>query len=158
MSEFVVREVLEADKPLIISSWLTSYYNSDHAQGLMRDKRLRMYAKLIDSQATIPNIYYGLHRLLVNQLLRTNQVLVACWEDDPNVVVGWICFGRVAETTFLHYVYVKPAFQQGGIAKLLMKQLPDTENHTITHLTPSAQSVLDLQKWAYQPKAVSQFI
>lgn len=110
-----VRAVQDGDLPFIYSSWLSTYRDS-RAYRLLGDRALLPYAKLVEPERASPSLYYALHKLHIATTLGHSAVLVAAYEEDPTVLLGYIVF----EEGILHYVCVKQAYQGEGVAKLLV--------------------------------------
>jgi GNAT superfamily N-acetyltransferase len=97
-----IRLATEGDIPFIFSSWLRSYKSATANNNVP------------------PSIYFAEHHKVIEDLLRTCEVLVACNEHDPSDIVGYICAERVDGIFVVHYIYVKHTFRVMGIAKLLL--------------------------------------
>ena len=87
------------DEALIYSSWKESYSHSRWATQFRRP------------------LYFYLQGLIIRDLLARAAVLVACAEDDPDVIVGWSCTGP---GDVVHYGWVKARFRGNGIARALL--------------------------------------
>lgn len=76
----------------------------------------------------------------INELIASSVVLVACPEDDPELIVGYAIFSF--ET--LHYIYIKQAFRKMGFAHELFKSCTMPENSiTITHINKPALDIIE---------------
>ena len=95
-----IRKADEGDTSFIYSSWLKSYASQNKDQ---------------------PKItVYKMHRSVVRRLLEEGITLVACMEDDPDQVLGWLCAHRIPKFLILHYCYVKAPFRRFGLARSLV--------------------------------------
>ena len=118
-----VRLAEEGDLRFIYPSWLHSYWKGGDVTQHMVWTTFRFY-----------------HRITIHNLL-TNRpgvvVLVACSTEEPDLLFGYI----VAEYGMppgdvLHYLYVKDAWRQMGIAKRLVEAARlDPHNLHFTHYT-----------------------
>ena len=95
-----VRQADEGDASFIYSSWL----KSNAAQNKDQPK------------ITV----YEMHREVVSRLLEGGITLVACMEDDPDQVLGWVCAQRTPKFLVVHYCYTKAPFRRFGLARTLL--------------------------------------
>lgn len=63
-------------------------------------------------------------------------IKVACLPEDPDVILGYSILSADFQT--VHFVYVKSAWRNKGIARSLLPQYPTT----ITHLTKLGKSLM----------------
>jgi GNAT superfamily N-acetyltransferase len=102
----LLRPFAASDAGLVFNSWLKSYANS-------------AWANLIPTG----RLYWERHHEVVDRLVRTARVVVACWEEDPDLVAGWACFQEDAQAVpILHYVYVRERFRRKRLAAALLGQ------------------------------------
>jgi hypothetical protein len=82
--------------PFVVKSWLSSFRKSDWAGPIPNNEYERVYTGTI------------------NQLLaRGATVLVACNPDNPNHILGWLCYEFTRDgRPVVHYVYVKSLWRQ----------------------------------------------
>jgi len=97
-----LRRATEEDIPFIFNSWLKSYRHS-------------RFAREITS-----TIYFTEHHKVLERLLKTNDVIIACNEKDASQVYGYICAGKVDGIFAIHYIYVKHSFRNLGVGKVLL--------------------------------------
>lgn len=116
---------------------------------LVRDSWVNSYRNAAFSRENTDAIYFKYHRHLALQLLASSQVLVACSEEDPDIVYGWICVEPDQET--LHYIYVKHPFRRQGIAKSLLKAsgFGPTGELVFSHRTRSSDRRLQRYRKVY---------
>lgn len=124
-----IREVRPSDINFIYATWLRSFrYGSTLGKSLTNTVFFFEYNKVIDN------------------LLSKSTVLVACLENDEEIVFGYIVY----EEDIIHYVFIKESFRQMGIAKMLVKQflvLPDK----CTHETFIADAIIKKYNLIYNP-------
>lgn len=60
--------------------------------------------------------YIATQGAVIDQALRTSEVLVACSTERDQQIFGWCCF----RTGVVHYVFVKPYYRRMGIGKTLL--------------------------------------
>lgn len=118
-----------SDSAFILSTWL---------RGLRFGNN---WYRLIDGTT-----YFQVYHALIEALLAKPgvQVTVACLKDDPEVILGYSVF----EGNKLHWVQVKKAWRNIGIAKELVPK----DIKTISHLTEVGKSIFLKQKaWVFNP-------
>lgn len=98
MTEVIsVRKFCEADRPLVLNSWVKSWIAANRVE---------------------PERVYGesqrVHRDAIRKV-NAESVLVAHLPGDPDQILGWIC----AHENQCAYVYVKHLFRGRGIATQL---------------------------------------
>lgn len=99
-----IRRATESDVPFIFNSWLKSYRHSRFAQDLHT------------------TIYYSEHHKIIENLLKTCEVIIACSDDDVSQILGWACFEKVQGAFVLHYIYTKQTYRMLGIAGRLLSE------------------------------------
>jgi hypothetical protein len=110
----------ETDYNFVISTWLNNYYHgsADFTKHLSRDN------------------YYKFHHMLLERILdRAKHSKVAVFEDEPNIILGFLIKEDGYASTVVHYLYCKPAYRKHGVAKLLWASLPGEVQLYCTHLT-----------------------
>jgi len=129
--EVKIREIAEADLPLIYNSWLKSYRESPAVR-------------------SIPNsIYFKEHHKLIENILMSTycQVLVACAADDENVVYGYLVI-EFLDSPVVHWAYCKQQFRRSGVMKALVAEArsgeatADISNLQYSHFTRFASKLL----------------
>ncbi len=121
----VVREGRADDLPFIYSTWLRGLYYG------------HPWYKLVDKET-----FFAKYKLIVMKLLSRSFVSVFCLRTDPDVVLGY----AVYEGPVLHWVYVKKAWRQFGIATKLMPEGIDA----VSHLT-SLGRIVKPKEWKFDP-------
>lgn len=124
-----IRPAVESDLNFIYSSWLKSYrYGSD-------------IAKVRNS------IFYPEYAKVIDYILFKNDIKInmACKENDAGVVFGYC----VSEPGVVHYVFVKQAFGNFGIARSLMIKAGPIEYST--HRTGVVTRYLEEHEIDYNP-------
>lgn len=125
---FMIRESVESDRPFILATWL---------KGL---KFGSIWYKLIDDK-----IYYRVYHAVIETLLNKPGVVVkvACLKEDPQVILGYGVF----ENNKIHWVQVKKAWRNIGIARSLVPK----EANVITHTTDIGISIFTKKGWTFNP-------
>ncbi len=113
-----LRDATEQDLPFLIDSWVRSCKT-----GSKHSKRQVVREQLYDLGAS-----------------------VACWTEDPELIIGWRC----SADRILHYVYVKRDYRREGVARLLLGGLLDTAV-IYTHPTTRALRRKLPPSWHYDP-------
>lgn len=96
------RAATAEDANFIFNSWLKSY-------------RYSQFSRLIANE-----VYYTEHHKILESLVKECKVIVACNQDDPSQIYGYICAGELDGFLVVHYVYVKHSFRNMGIGKSLL--------------------------------------
>ncbi len=97
-----LRKANQEDVGFIFNSWLKSF-------------KFSLFAKNVTN-----TIYYAEHHKIIERLLKQNETIIACNDDDPSQIYGFINGGRVDGIFCLNYVYVKQSFRNLGIGKTLL--------------------------------------
>lgn len=111
----ILRHATEQDMTFIRSSWCNSYAKSAEAR-LMDYAPLNKYERLFEATVPKPSMYKRLQNMVIRHCVYNSVTAVACWAEDPNVILGWAC-GLPGK--LLHYVAVKPEWQGQGVARSL---------------------------------------
>lgn len=126
---YYFRAYSEMDVPFIQNSWGTSYYHGLDSH------------KLLSSDE-----FHKRHRPIRERFLNNPDatIIVCCSKEDKDLIIGWIGVEKpeTSRGLILHYLYVKHAFKNEGIAtELLQMALPDRPV-LYTHLTNQAKKIL----------------
>lgn len=108
MNGLILRPMTDADRNLVLSSWLESYSNS--LVGIDRGAFFRLYKPLVAA------------------MVDRGGVIVAGLPDIADSVLGWMA----SHNEVLHYVFVKPRWRKLGVARALLEgteTLPITYSH-----------------------------
>ena len=60
-------------------------------------------------------------RLVIDSCVESGTILVACSEDDPDHILGWLSFTRKLGFPTLLYIFVKKQLRNNGIGLELLK-------------------------------------
>ena len=125
----------EEDVPFIFSSWLKSYRNSYFAKNITN------------------TVYYAEHHKLLEKVIKSNKVVVACNPDETTQIYGWICAGYTDNIFTLHYVYVKHPFRGFGVGKTLLNAFEHDPSFAAvyTHNTKAADKLAAKYNMIYHP-------
>ena len=117
--EIEVRLAKQDDLNFIFSCWLRSYRHASQ------------FAKKISN-----DIFYKFHHKLIEGIIiRGAQIRIAHPVGDPDTILGFSCLEMWQEKPVVHFVYIKKAFRNMGIAKKLVWE---TEGF-FTHLTENLE-------------------
>lgn len=104
-----LRKARAGDVGFITSSWLKSLRDSTTYWGVEnRD-------------------YYTHHHNVLARLLARCAVFVAVLDDDPDHIVGFICYEVYQGAIVIHYVYIKFGFRKLGIADMVVRRILEEE-------------------------------
>ena len=116
-----IREGQPTDTHFICGTWLPGLYYGNP------------FYREIDRVAFFEN-----YIIAVQYILKKSHVLIACLNEDPDVILGYAVFnGNV-----LHWVYVKKPWRNIGIAKKLVP----IDIETVTHLTTVGKDIIKHSK------------
>jgi GNAT superfamily N-acetyltransferase len=93
------------------------------------------YEESFWAQRLTTRSYFDGHTPLVRALLQQARVLVACTQEDPGLILGFVVFepaGGPAGTDVLDFLYVKKAWRKLGVGRMLL---------AATGLTPTLDGV-----------------
>ena len=128
--EFVPRPMDDSSLGYVISTW---------------ERSLR--PEYMDAE----NVDFGRAvRKRINQLILDGATFtLAVKPDDPNAIIGWICF----DAHQVHYVYVRNTYRRVGVARRLvaLAGVPTTPI-SATHLTKSARDIRATHPIRYLPQ------
>lgn len=90
--------------------------------------------------------YYEKYQLFIKELLNQKEtfVNVACLTEDPDVILGY----AVLAPPKLHWVYIKKAWRNLGLAKKLVEQF---KIETVTHLTKAGNAIRKKKGLRFDP-------
>ena len=133
--DVMIRKAVPADVSFLFSSWLKSYRDSKFGESITT------------------TIYYTEHHKVVERLLKTCEVYVACNPKDQTELFGYICGERVENILVIHYAYVKHTYRQLGLGKMLLNQFSHTPDAAaiFTHNTKAADRLAKKFNFVYSP-------
>lgn len=97
-----IRLADDGDASFVYKSWLDSWWvqNKDQFQPL----------------------FYKGHRQVIKRLMENAITVIACSDDDPNLIFAWMCGLRTHNNRLIvHYAYTKEAFRSFGLARTLLR-------------------------------------
>lgn len=131
----LIRRACEEDVNFIFNSWLKSYRNSLFARNMHN------------------TIYFDQHHKVVERLLKTSEVLIACDQKDPSSCYGYIVAEKVDNIFVLHFTYVKHPFRKFGVATALLNAFDHnlSQASIYTHHTRVAELLAPKYNMVYNP-------
>jgi GNAT superfamily N-acetyltransferase len=130
-----IRKATEADVAFIFSSWLKSMRNSGYSYG-------------------VPNVtFYAEHHKVLERLLKSCEVYVACDEANVADIYGYICAERVDGFFVMHFAYVKHTYRRLGIGTMLLNAFQhDASTAALyTHMTKIGRLLEAKYNLVYNP-------
>lgn len=120
-----LRQATEADAPFIFNAWLKSFRNSPLARTLNN------------------TTYFSEHHKVIEKILKNSDTIIACNNNDPNQIFGFISASKVEGIFCLHYIYVKHTFRKLGIGSQLLNvfEHDPTTASIYTHHTKTAEKL-----------------
>jgi Acetyltransferase (GNAT) family len=103
--QFLTRHRTENDSNLIYSSWLQSLYQKDPYKFIPQ------------------SIYFKHQAILIKQLLDRSQVLILCFPEDPDEVVGYAVYEIKNDIPIIHYLYVKLPYRKRKLMTGLLQEI-----------------------------------
>lgn len=130
-----IRKASEADVNFIFSSWLKSYRQSQACRNVAN------------------TVYYTEHHKVIERLLQSCDVYVACSDTDVADIYGFSCGEVVGGIFVLHYIYVKHAFRQMGLGTQLLQVFQHNADSAAmyTHHTRPADDLAPRYRFVYNP-------
>lgn len=91
------------------------------------------------------NVYYKVYKAVIESILskETTSVTIACLKDDPEVILGFCVY----DGPRLHWVHVKQAWRNIGIARALVP----SKISVVSHLTEVGKSLMLKNKLSFNP-------
>lgn len=96
----IMRAAEEADVAFLRDPWVQEMRHSPWCKG-------------IDGETYFPQM-----KLFVSRLLRRSSTLIACNPENPTHIFGFVTFHA---PTYLHWIYVKSAYQKIGLGHELLE-------------------------------------
>jgi GNAT superfamily N-acetyltransferase len=81
-------------------------------------------------------------RKLIATLTHPSNVRVACAENTPDEILGWVCF----EGATVHYVYVKSAYRKLGCAEGLLEDVREVTEQPSRFYSHQTRAGIQLAK------------
>lgn len=119
----IIREAVDGDRDFVFSSWLREYRKSRRIEDVGND-----------------SYYFGQHKVLEDLLQRSN-TYVACYQDDPKLVLGYLCGEHFDRCNVVHMTFVKDktrnydSYRNMGIATILYNAFIANRDHLPTFYT-----------------------
>ena len=101
-----IRLAVENDVNYIVKTW-REVYGQDS-----------LWAKRMDR-----HVYHSFHRKICEELLRTATTAVACNNDDPTHILGFMVGERLRGALTMHFAFVRYELRKWGVAKLMLTEV-----------------------------------
>lgn len=147
---YTFRPHTKDDLNFIQNSWGKSYAEGVNGNRLITSKEFHSYHRPIREKIlNRPNI----------------AIIVCCSKDSEDLIIGYSIVEKPRESRglILHYLYVKSAFKQEGIAKQLIKKSCVDRPILYTHSTTLAGKIIhrykarqrqDLERFLFTPHLI----
>lgn len=123
--------MIASDESFIYATWLKGlYFGNDWFKQIPQDIYFKNYHKVIEHVLAKPTI----------------QVLVACFTDAEDVVLGYSISEKKENQVILHWIFTKAAWRKMGVAKKVCPQNITEVSH-LTHLGRALKS----KQWKFNP-------
>lgn len=108
----------ERDVAMVYSTWRNNAYHS----AAIKPKQ--------DEKA-----WFSAYTFKIKEILRTSIVKIACFEDTPSVIVGYVVYsGMGVDGLHLHWIYVKGDYRNKGIGTMLYPKEIQTVTPDLTKI------------------------
>lgn len=126
MKELILKYGMkDTDKDLVYATFLQGLYYGNDCLGMMpKGTFFEKYGKVLDQLFSRPEIL----------------VIKAVLPDDEDIIIG---YAIVEGNETLHWVYVKPAWRNEGVARKMVDQI---KLEAVTHLTEVGKKILSNNK------------
>jgi len=133
MTAIDLREVRPTDQAFVRSSWLRSYRSA--------------------KPGIRTSVYFNGHKQVVDGILADAETYVLyAVPQGEDAIVGWVTFNMTTPKPTLHYVYVKGAYRNLGLSKVLIEKAGCTHGCRYTHKTELGTARLrPTEDWVYDP-------
>lgn len=138
----VLRDPIEADRNIILSSWLKSYRNSAFATHIPND------------------VYFYMHNKIIERLLQSGRVVIIGIKDDLGQVdytqvLGYLIYEQRDNLFIIHFCYVKFPYRKLGLMRhAITEVLKSNDNPNIifiTHLPRAYEKLKQKYPYVYNP-------
>lgn len=102
----------------------------------------------------IPNSIYFPHQAqIINAIINQHGATVACIDDEPNTIVGYLVSQPVNDTNVIvHWAQTKGIFRRMGVLTTLLKNLEvQNKNIICTHAFPLFKDLKEKHHLIYDP-------
>lgn len=126
---YIFRPYVKDDIHFIQNSWANSYF---------KGASYNIYLSAEEFNAS--------HRPIREAFfIQPNATAIICAaKEDPSLVIGWIALEKPpkADAIIVHYIYVKQAFKDMGIATELLNKANKAKYLLFTHLTEKVERIM----------------
>lgn len=121
------RPYQESDINCIRSNWASSFYS-----GVRQHKHIHS------------DDFHRSHRAGIDRFFTrpTATVIICTIPSEPDVINGWIAVETLRTGIIIHYLYVKYAFKNEGIAKMLLNRVSFNSPIFYTHKTDRSDQIM----------------
>jgi hypothetical protein len=108
----IIRPAVESDADFVRSTWLKSA------------------SETFIGRSIVPPVYFARWAPLIDGALQRSTVLVACDEEMPGVLLGWLAYELIPTAKgikyplCLHYLLTKHGFERAGVSRALFEASP----------------------------------
>lgn len=130
-----LRKAGQEDVGFIFNAWLKSYKFSQFARNITN------------------TIFFAEHHKVIERLLKQNETIIACNNEDPSQIFGFINAGTVDGILCVNYIYVKQSFRNLGVGKALLNAFEHDPGSAAvyTHHTRMAEKLAAKYNFVYHP-------
>lgn len=115
--DYILRDRVDNDNKFIYNSFL----RSNHDQ--------------YPNKFIPDSIYFPPQSKIIENLIASSTVLVACFPEEPDEIIGYMIYDHHPEHLVIHYIYVKLTFRNTSVATSIVNQIIDNKKLIIaTHI------------------------
>jgi ribosomal protein S18 acetylase RimI-like enzyme len=115
---------------------------------------MRSYRKSDTCYKISRDVYDAEQHTLIDYLIHTQKVDVACPENDDDQICGWICHTPFENGMAIHFCYVKSPFRRLGIGTRLIENAIKEGNRYYTHHTWLSDHLSSKHDILYNPYVI----
>lgn len=128
MSNYKTRGLRPGDIAYITSTWMNSFRSNNKF-----------------ASSILHRIYSSEHNSIINKILNSARVLIACDPEDEDHIFGYVVYSSIQsiDLDIFHYVYIKAPFQKKGIARALIETAKESSKAVYTQKNEKASWIAD---------------
>lgn len=133
--KILLREANEQDVGFIFNSWLKSFRGAPY------------------NKTIVNSVFFTEHHKVIERILKTSSVIIACNPEDPSQMYGWICAETIDNVFCMHFLYVKHSFRNLGLARILFNAFTHESGEAgiYTHYTRASDKLCEKFGLIYHP-------
>jgi hypothetical protein len=145
----MIRYKVASDNNFIHSTWCTNLHSKPkpHTEELLLPTTF------------IPwNIFCLNQNQIIDELETISNTLIYCIAEDPDVILGYLCYSHLKDNLIIHFGFVKDKFRNNHIMSELLKAADEDYKSkliTLTHVSKMYGSLGKKFSLIYDPYIIS---